>query len=280
MSVEFYIKSSYKVSKLITKQYSTSFSLATSVLEKDKRDAIYAIYGFVRIADEIVDSFQGFDKPYLLQNLTVQLDYALENGISSNVILTSFADTVKKYKIAKEHINAFMESMRNDLTKTDYTTTDDLNNYIYGSADVVGLMCLKVFCNGNQTLYNELEYAAQKLGSAFQKVNFLRDLKNDKTELGRSYFPGLSANELDETNKKIIEQSIEKDFNEAWSGIKRLPGRSKLAVALAYYYYLALLEKIKHSSPERLLTERVRISDLQKYFILLKVGIKYIMKLF
>ena len=189
MSVAFYIENSYKVSELITKKYSTSFSLATSVLEKEKRKAIYAIYGFVRLADEIVDSLHTYDKPFLLAKLNEDLAYAMQNGISTNLILASFVDTVKKYNIKKEHIDAFMQSMEYDLTKTNYSETSDLNNYIYGSADVVGLMCLNVFCNGNEALYNELEYPAQKLGSAFQKVNFIRDLREDTGDLGRNYFP-------------------------------------------------------------------------------------------
>lgn len=279
MNVEFYITNSYKVSELITKRYSTSFSLATALLEKEKRNAVYAIYGFVRLADEIVDSFHGYDKPFLLNNLDEQLNYALENGISTNTILVSFADTARKYNIAKEHINAFMESMRYDLTKTYYTSSDELSNYIYGSADVVGLMCLKVFCNGNQTLYNQLEYSAQKLGSAFQKVNFLRDLNNDKMELGRIYFPEIANNQFDINSKQLIEQSIDEDFNEAWNGIKQLPGRAKLAVALAYFYYKALFGKIRKSTPDRLLFERVRISNFTKYIILLRVGVMYKTKL-
>ena len=172
-----------------------------------------------------------------------------------------------------------MESMRLDLIKTDYIRKDDLDKYIYGSAEVVGLMCLKVFCNGNQALYNKLEYSAQKLGSAFQKVNFLRDINNDKKGLGRCYFPEISNSHFDKNSKQLIEQSIEKDFNEAWIGIKQLPGRAKLAVALAYFYYKTLFEKIKKSTPDRLLSERVRISNITKYIILLRVGVMFKSKL-
>jgi phytoene/squalene synthetase len=275
MNLEFYIETSYKLSELITKQYSTSFSLATSLLEKEKRKAIYAIYGFVRLADEIVDSFQGYDKSFLLHHLNEQVQYALNNGISSNTVLAAFADTVRKYNIPRKHIDAFMESMKRDLTKTEYTCTEELNSYIYGSADVVGLMCLKVFCNGDQTLYDQLEQSAQKLGSAFQKVNFLRDLKEDNKELGRTYFPEIANSQFDINSKRLIEQSIEKDFNEAWKGIKQLPGRSKLAVALAFFYYNALFNKIKTTTPERMLSERVRINNLNKYLILAKVGVMY-----
>lgn len=279
MNVEFYIENSYKLSELITKKYSTSFSLATSLLETEKRKAIYAIYGFVRLADEIADSFHGYDKPFLLNNLYEQLQYALDNGISTNTVLTAFADTVRKYNISHKHIQAFMESMRYDLTKTEYTSTEDLNTYIYGSADVVGLMCLKVFCNGDQVRYNQLEYSAQKLGSAFQKVNFLRDLKDDNKELGRTYFPEIANKQFDKASKQLIEQSIENDFNEAWIGVKQLPGRSKLAVALAYFYYKTLFDKIKKTKPEKLLSERIRINNFRKYLIMLRVGVMYKAKL-
>lgn len=250
MDVKFYLENSYKISKLITQRYSTSFSLATSLLEKEKREAIYAIYGFVRLVDEIVDSFHGYDKSFLLSNFNWQLQYALENGISTNPILAAFVDTVRKYNISPQHIEAFMESMKYDLTKAEYKSTEELNIYIYGSADVVGLMCLKVFCDGDQVLYDQLEKSAQKLGSAFQKVNFLRDLKDDNNELGRSYFPEITNNKFDEETKLLIEKSIQNDFDEAWLGIKHLPGRSKFAVALAYYYYKTLFEKIKKKLPK------------------------------
>ncbi len=279
MDVEFYIENSYKLSELITKKYSTSFSLATSLLEKDKRKAVYAIYGFVRLTDEIVDSFHGYDKAFLLREFNDQLHYALENGISTNTVLAAFADTVKKYSIAKEYIDAFMESMKFDLTKTRYTSNDELNSYVYGSADVVGLMCLKVFCNGNQTCCDQLAHPAQKLGSAFQKVNFLRDIKNDNNELGRTYFPEIANSQFDTNSKQRIEQSIENDFAEAWTGVRQLPGRAKLAVALAYFYYKSLFGKIRQTTPERLLSERVRINNLKKYFILMKVWAMYQTKL-
>jgi len=186
MGIDFYIENCYKIAKLITNEYSTSFSLAASLLEKDKKRAIYAIYSFVRLADEIVDSFHGYDKPFLLKKIHEDLDYALKNGISTNMILTAFADTARKFSINTEYIQAFMKSMENDLTQSEYTTPKDLDAYIYGSADVVGLMCLKVFCNGDNVLFDELKHPAQKLGYVFQKVNFLRDLKDDMNTLGRS----------------------------------------------------------------------------------------------
>lgn len=279
MGVDFYFVNSFKVSEFLTKRYSTSFSMATSLLEKEKREAIYGIYGFVRLADEVVDSFHGYDKAFLLKNLNTELAYALNHGISTNPVLTSFALSVKKYKISIEHIDAFMKSMEFDLTKSNYTKTEDLAQYIYGSADVVGLMCLKVFCNGDEHLYQKLEYSAQKLGSAFQKVNFLRDLNADKVELGRNYFPEIADEKLDNDNKKVIENSINADFKEAWVGVKQLPGRAKLAVAIAYFYYFALFEKIVQCSASEIACRRIRISNLKKYFILTKVALMYKTKL-
>lgn len=275
MSVEFFIENSYKVSKLITKEYSTSFSLATSFLEKEHRRAIYAVYGFVRLADEIVDSFHDFDKVFLLQKLNEDMHYALENQISTNVILVAFANTVKKHNISREHIQSFMNSMSSDLTKSEFHNSKELEKYIYGSADVVGLMCLKIFCDGHTSLYQTLEVLAQKLGSAFQKVNFIRDLKEDMQDLGRTYFPEIYDKPFDLESKKLIEESIEKDFKEAWIGVKQLPGRSKLAVALAYYYYKTLFEKIKRTSPEKMISKRIRISNFKKRMILIKVMILY-----
>ncbi len=279
MSYEFYLSNCYKVSKLLTKNYSTSFSLATSLLKREQRNAIYAIYGFVRTADEIVDSFHNFEKEFLLEKLYQDLNYALEKGISTNVVLMAFADTVRKYNINKDHIDAFMNSMRKDLDKKLYHSTNELKSYIYGSADVVGLMCLKVFCEGNESLYNELKHTAQRLGTAFQKVNFIRDLKDDIMKLGRKYFPEISNNNFDNNTKKQIEESIEKDFSEALKGIKKLPGRSKIAVASAYFYFMGVFKKIKRSSPEKLLTHRIRISNVRKYLIIIKVVIMYMLKL-
>jgi phytoene/squalene synthetase len=247
-------------------------------LEKEKRLAIYAIYGFVRLADEIVDSFHGYDRAFLLERLNEDLQYALKNNVSINTVLVAFADTVKKYRIKKEHIHAFMNSMKYDLTKAQYTDLEDLGKYIYGSADVVGLMCLKVFSNGEETLYKKLEIPARKLGSAFQKVNFLRDLRYDIQELGRYYFPEISNSEFSERSKKLIEESIQKDFDEAWTGVIHLPGRSKLAVALAYFYYLYLFKKIRRTSMREVLSKRIRIPNLRKYLIILKVIVMYKIK--
>lgn len=275
MSAELFIQNCYKISELITRSYSTSFSKATLLLEKEKREAVYAIYGFVRLADEIVDSLHDYNKKLLLDNLDKQLDYALENGISENAIITAFAHTVKKYNIDKNHINAFMESMHTDITKNSYSSLEELKRYIYGSAEVVGLMCLRVFCYGDPALYERLEHSARKLGSAFQKVNFLRDLGSDSNILHRVYFPQLFETELDRYNKSGIEQDIEEDFQEALTGIKQLPGRSKLAVALSYHYFVALLYKIKKTAPDELIEERLRTGNFTKFFILAKVMLMY-----
>lgn len=216
----------------------------------------------------------------MLDKLTIDLDYALENNISTNTILMAFADTAHKHEIEREHISAFMDSMRADLTKSKYETTKDLDHYIYGSANVVGLMCLKVFCSRNKDLYLSLESAAQKLGSAFQKVNFLRDLKEDLNDLGRVYFPELRQQGFNVESKRIIEASIQKDFDDAWVGITKLPGRSKLAVALAYFYYRNLFLKIKKMSPQVVLSKRIRISNFSKQLIVLKVALMYKIKVF
>jgi len=279
MDVEFFKKICYTHSELITRKYSTSFSFATSLMEKEKRKAIYAIYGFVRLADEIVDSFHGYDKQFLLDTLQKDLAYALENKISINPILLAFADTVTQCNIPAEHIEAFMESMRCDLTKTTYTSENEIGEYIYGSANVVGLMCLKVFCNGEDKLYKHLQKPAESLGSAFQKVNFLRDLNFDLNELGRTYFPELQQGAFNHENKALIQQSIEHDFRLAYEGIRQLPGKSKLAVLIAYYYYNALFKKIKKCHPDEILNQRIRISNLKKYLIIMKVYCLFKLKL-
>lgn len=275
MNLDFYIGNSYKLSKSITKQYSTSFSIATSLLEKEQREAVFAIYGFVRLADEVVDSFHGFDNAYLLHHLNEQVHYALREGISTNPILMAFADVALRYNIPVEHVDAFMESMAFDLTKTTYADKEELNTYIYGSAEVVGLMCLRVFCSGDAERYKQLEPSARALGSAFQKVNFLRDIKEDTQALGRTYFPEIARSRFDKKTKEHIERSIENDFAVARTGLAQLPGRSKLAVGIAYFYFYTLFEKIKRTSPETLLSERLRISNFRKYLILMVVGFRY-----
>ena len=280
MGIDFFKRTSYQISKLITRNYSTSFSLSVSLLDKAERDAIYGIYGFVRLADEIVDTFDiSFDRKYLLDKLREDTQYAILHGISVNPVILSFADTVNKYKIDWSYIDAFLRSMEYDLVKTDYCTREELTDYIYGSAEVVGLMCLKVFCNGNQTLYDQLLGYARSLGSAFQKVNFLRDINADTNELGRIYFPELTQSVLNEEVKAILIHSIEQDFANAKIGIDRLPGNAKIAVLLAYRYYLSLLEKLEKTPADQILHRRIRISDTKKILILSKVIISNKLKI-
>ncbi len=261
------------ISKEVTKNYSTSFSMATGMLGKKHRNAIYSIYGFVRFADEIVDTFHEFDKENLLNKFESDLKLAISGGISMNPILHSFQLTVKKYNIPYQLIDDFLTSMKSDLVKKQYNTAPEADKYIYGSADVVGLMCLYVFTDGNETRVNELKKPAMKLGSAFQKVNFLRDLKNDTQELGRNYFPILANNGFNEQNKKEIIREIEADFDEAYQGIKKLPNNTKIAVLSAYFYYKALLMKIKNTPAERIMVTRMRVSNFTKVMLLLKAAI-------
>jgi phytoene/squalene synthetase len=262
-----------KISKVVTTSYSTSFSMATGMLDKKHRDAIYAIYGFVRFADEIVDTFHEFDKKELLDKFESDLKDAIKQGISLNPILQSFQLAVKEYRIPYQFIDAFLTSMKYDLEKKHYENKLEADTYIYGSADVVGLMCLRVFTDGNDARFNELKKPAMKLGSAFQKVNFLRDLKNDTQDLGRTYFPNLvNADFNDESKLKIIED-IECDFKEAFEGIKQLPKSARVAVLSAYYYYLELLLKIKNIPAKEIMVSRVRISDFRKISLLTKAKI-------
>lgn len=277
--MQLYFKTTYNISKLITKSYSTSFSIATSLFEKEMSDAIYSIYGFMRFADEIVDTFHDFDKKYLLEKFESDYYDAVKQGISLNPVLHSFQQTVKKYSISDEHIQAFLTSMKYDLFKNEYNDKTAADNYIYGSADVVALMCLKVFCNGDDKLYQELEFSARKLGSAFQKVNFLRDLKNDIEILDRRYFPELQQDRFGEKNKLVVIKDIENDFSSAFVGIKKLPKRSKLAVLIAYYYYMSLLKKIKKTRAERILESRISVSNFKKMLLLLKAMFVYKLRL-
>lgn len=266
---------SFKTSKLITNTYSTSFSLATRLFDRETREAIYNIYGFVRVADEIVDTFHGYDRAYLLDKFESDYYEAMKYGISTNPVLHSFQNTVRKYDIPDEYVQAFIHSMRADLDVAKYTSKEQMNEYVYGSADVVGLMCLKVFCKENDYLFLRLKVSAMKLGSAFQKVNFLRDLKDDTENLGRNYFPELTYTELTESVKLLLIQDIENDFAIALQGIKMLPGRSKLAVLIAYYYYQNLLRKINRTPACSILRSRIRVSNAQKIRTLIKASIFY-----
>ena len=269
--MDLFNQTSFKTSKLITVNYSTSFSYATSLMNKNHREAIYSIYGFVRFADEIVDSFHNWDKSILLEKFEKDLNLALEHGISLNPVLNSFQLTVKKYRIPVEYIQAFMNSMKLDLEKKQYNTKLESGEYIYGSADVVGLMCLRVFCDGNDEKFENLKVPAMKLGSAFQKVNFLRDLKNDRENLGRNYFPQLNDKSFDKSTKKQIIEDIKADFDVAYEGIKLLPADTKMAVLLAFYYYRQLLNKIEMTKPEKILETRIRISNFSKIALMLRV---------
>jgi len=269
-----YDHTTFKISKIVTKQYSTSFFLASSLLSKEMRSAIFSIYAFVRFADEIVDSFHDHDKPFLLQKFEADYYDAYSRGISLNPILHSFQLTIKKFNIADEYVQAFLNSMKFDLEKKEYKKKEEIDEYIYGSADVVGLMCLMVFCGGNKTQFEELKKYAVKLGSAFQKINFLRDLKNDTENLNRIYFPQLAENEFDEVTKKAILSDIENDFNMAYLGIKKLPKGAKLAVLVAYSNYYQLLKKMEKIPASKIKNHRIRISNFAKGILLFKSILK------
>ncbi|RZK11940.1 MAG: phytoene/squalene synthase family protein [Flavobacterium sp.] len=268
-------KVSFECSRNVTKSYSTSFSTAVKMLSPSIRQDIYNIYGFVRFADEIVDSFHNYDKADLLQLFEDNLHLALKDKISLNPILNSFQHTVRKYNIPMELIDAFMQSMKLDLVKNEYTTKQEYNEYIYGSADVVGLMCLKVFVKGNDEKYEELKHSAMRLGSAFQKVNFLRDLKADFEDLNRTYFPDTDLNKLDEISKQKIVDEIEADFKEAYQGILHLPLEAKFGVYTAYVYYKKLLSKLKKTPSAEIKNTRIRVSDYQKLGLFAKCYVTY-----
>lgn len=265
---------SYSVSKITTQKYSTSFSLGILALKPSIRNAIYAIYGFVRLADEIVDSFHEYDKEKLLNRLKIETQHALEEKISLNPILQSFQETVHKYEIDTVLIEQFLNSMEMDLQKIDYNS-ELYDEYIFGSAEVVGLMCLQVFTEGNKEKFQELKPYAMKLGSAFQKINFLRDLKDDYQILGRTYFPNVDMAVFDNHIKCQIEKEIEEEFKEALIGIKKLPNSSMFGVYLAYKYYISLFRKIKRKTSSEILNNRVRVSNPQKIFVAFKSYVRY-----
>ncbi len=266
---------SYACSKNVTKTYSTSFSSAVRMLGSSIQQDIYNIYGFVRFADEIVDSFHDYNKVELFEIFELDLANALKNKISLNPILNSFQHTVTKYKIPNEMIDAFMKSMKLDLTKKEYKTKAEYDEYIFGSADVVGLMCLKVFVKGNDKQYEELKNSAMRLGSAFQKVNFLRDLKADFEGLDRTYFPDTDLNKLDEVSKQKIIQEIEEDFKAGYEGLVHLPIDAKFGVYTAYVYYKKLLSKLKSTPSAEIKNTRIRVSDYQKYGLFAKCYFSY-----
>ncbi len=273
---ELFDQVSYECSKQVTKYYSTSFTLATKMLAPEIRSAVYNLYGFVRFADEIVDTFHDYDKKFLLDKFQKDYYEAHEQGISLNPILNAFVHTVKKYNIDDAMVQAFIGSMRADLTKTVYKTQEEYEQYIYGSADVVGLMCLKVFVKGDIEKYNELKDAAMRMGSAFQKVNFLRDLKDDVELLNRSYFPNVNLKELDAQSKETIIAEIEDDFDYAFkNGIVKLPVEAKLGVYIAFRYYRRLLKKLKKTPSSKIINTRIRISNGLKISLLMRGYARY-----
>ena len=268
-------KISFDCSRNVTKSYSTSFSSAVKMLAPSIRQDIYNIYGFVRFADEIVDSFHDYNKENLLALFEKDLELSLKNKISLNPILNAFQYTVTKYEIPNELIAAFMKSMKLDLTKTEYKTESEYNEYIYGSADVVGLMCLKVFVNGDDSKYEILKDSAMRLGSAFQKVNFLRDLKADFEDLNRTYFPNTDLSKLDEVSKLKIIEEIEADFKAGYDGLIHLPIEAKFGVYTAYIYYKKLLSKLKSTPSAEIKNTRIRVSNYQKYQLFAKCYFTY-----
>ena len=264
-----------KCSKIVTQTYSTSFSMATKMLHTSIRPHIYNIYGFVRSADEIVDSFHKYPKKDLLYRFEEDLYFSLDQKISLNPILNSFQQTVNEFKIDRKLIAAFMKSMRWDLDKKVYKTEEEYKAYIYGSADVVGLMCLKVFVKGDDAQYNKLKPSAMALGSAFQKVNFLRDLKDDFQDLNRTYFPSVNFNQFDESSKSSIIAEIERDFELALTGIFKLPMEAQFGVYTAYKYYTKLLKKLKNTPSVNIQNTRIRVPNYQKMSVFASSYLKY-----
>jgi len=270
---------SYTCSKVVTQSYSTSFSLATKMLAPSIRSDIYNIYGFVRFADEIVDTFHDYDKNQLFDAFEKDMEQAIIDKISLNPILNSFQHTYHKYDIPHHLVESFMKSMRMDLSKKNYETFDEYREYIYGSADVVGLMCLCVFVQGDKEKYEELKESAMALGSAFQKVNFLRDLKADYEHLNRTYFPNTNLMELDEASKKRIVNEIKADFALGYSGIIKLPEQAKFGVYTAYKYYKKLLQKLQGTPPLEIKNTRIRVPNYQKFGLLAQSYVNYKLQL-
>ncbi len=269
-----YDEVSYDLSKNLTKSYSTSFSLGIRFLAPELRDPIYAIYGFVRLADEIVDTFHDYDKEKLFLRFKENVDLALEDRISVNPLLNSFQQVVHKYNIERELIDAFLYSMEMDLDKKDYDR-EDFDRYVLGSAEVVGLMCLHVFVNGDEQKYKHLKPMGMRLGAAYQKINFLRDLAADYDNMGRSYFPEVDLSNFTEEDKAVIEEEIEVDFMEGLKGIKQLPAGSRLGVYLSFVYYYRLFQKIRGLPAVEVRKKRIRISNLRKYFLLLNTYLRF-----
>lgn len=273
LSMNLYSETCFECSKIITNKYSTSFSLGIKAFSKELQYPIYAIYGFVRYADEIVDTFHDKDKAYLITKFRADTKEAIDLKISLNPVLNAFQEVVNQYNITFDLIDAFLKSMEMDLDKTSYTD-DSYHEYIYGSAEVVGLMCLRIFCDGNDEQYKDLLPQARRLGAAFQKINFLRDIKPDFDERGRTYFPGVDFQKFNEQDKIQIETDIKADFDEALAGIRKLPEGAKLGVYIAYIYYLQLFKKIKNTSSATISNKRIRVSDSQKIYLMGKALLK------
>jgi 15-cis-phytoene synthase len=273
MTIELFHSVSQECSRVVTSRYSTSFSSAIKLLHKGLRGPIFNIYGFVRFADEIVDTFHGYDKDGLLAQFKRETFFAIERGISLNPVLNSFQQTVKQYQIDEELIHAFFRSMESDLSKNQYDR-QGYDEYIYGSAEVVGLMCLHVFCEGDKALYEKLKQPARDLGAAFQKVNFLRDIKADFLDLSRIYFPGCDFHNFTEMDKVQIEHDIEQDFRKAYHGIMRLPIKARFGVYVAYKYYYSLFRKIKSTEPHHILQRRIRVPNHHKLYIIFRASVK------
>ncbi|MBX2899958.1 MAG: phytoene/squalene synthase family protein [Cyclobacteriaceae bacterium] len=274
MSKQLFDSVSLRCSKLTTRAYSTSFSLGIRCLRKELQGPIYSIYGFVRFADEIVDTFHEYDKAALLSRFKEDTFRALSEKISLNPILNSFQQTANQFKFEKELIEQFLKSMEMDLHLTTYDQ-QGIEDYILGSAEVVGLMCLRVFCNGDENAYQKLKPAAMKLGSAFQKINFLRDLNADFNGMGRTYFPGIDLTRFDEASKAQIEAGIAEDFHAAYQGIRQLPRPARFGVYVAYLYYLALFKKIKNTPCHAVLQNRIRVRNRHKLSILAYSFVKH-----
>jgi phytoene/squalene synthetase len=269
-----FYKTSEECSSITTKNYSTSFASAIKLLHKDIRADIHNIYGFVRFTDEIVDTLHDFNKEELLQSFQAETYKAIKTGISLNPILNSFQLTVNKYQIEGALIDAFFHSMQADL-KISFYNEESYKKYIYGSAETVGLMCLYIFCDGNRNMFDDLKTHAKSLGAAFQKVNFLRDIKADNEQLQRMYFPNCSFTKFSCIDKQQIEEDIQKDFDEAYNGILKLPAKAKFGVYVAYKYYYSLFKKIKKLQPAKILENRVRIPDYSKALIVAKAGLRH-----
>lgn len=271
--MELYNKTCMECSQLITNRYSTSFSMGIKVFEKRFRAPIYAIYGFVRFADEIVDTFHDYPKAELLERFKADTYKAIEEGISLNPVLQAFQETVRKYEIERDLIDAFLKSMEMDLHHNTYE--DSLyKEYIYGSAEVVGLMCLRVFCEGDRTKYDKLKDSACSLGSAFQKINFLRDMKSDFDDRGRVYFPGVDFSNFTTEDKILIEADIKKDFDDAYRGIVQLPEGARFGVYLAYVYYTNLFKKIRRTTAAKVKEKRIRVRDTRKVMLLFSSALR------